>query len=90
MSTTTIRIPAASHATLQELALEQGRTLGQVVNDAIERYAREQFLNGLNEDYARLQADPAAWAEWQAELISLEGTLLDGLADDPARSTPRG
>ncbi len=79
----TIRIPASSHSALQELAREQGRTIGQVVNDAIERYARDQFLEGLNEDYARLRANPAAWAEWQEALTSLEGTLLDGLEDAP-------
>lgn len=83
MGTTTIRIPAASHATLRQLADDEGRTIGQVVNDAIDRYAREQFLEGLNRDYARLQADPVAWNDWQAELTSLDGTLLDGLEDDP-------
>lgn len=83
MGTTTIRLGPASHATLEQLAREQGRTIDQVVDDAIDRYAREQFLAGLNEDYARLRADPAAWAGWQAELSSLEGTLLDGLEGDP-------
>jgi predicted transcriptional regulator len=83
MSTVTIRIADETHATLRQLAREQGRTIAQVANEAIDQYAREQFLAGLNEDYARLQADPAAWADWQAELKSLEGTLMDGLEDDP-------
>ncbi len=83
MGNTTIRIPDATHAALQQLAREQGRTIGQVVTDAVDHYARAQFLAGLNEDYARLRADPAAWADWQAELSSLDGTLLDGIADDP-------
>ncbi len=83
MATTTIRISSATHATLQRLAAEEGQTIGQVADAAIGRYEREQFLTALNEDYARLAADPIAWADWQAELKSLEGTLMDGLEDDP-------
>ena len=83
MTTTTIRVPEGVHGTLQRLAREQGRTIGQIVADAIDHYARERFLAGLNEDYARLRADPVTWADWRTELKSLDGTLLDGLADDP-------
>ena len=60
----------------------EDRPIGRVVVDAVDRYAREQFLAGLNEDYARLRGEPGAWSDWQAELAGLDGTLLDGLADD--------
>jgi hypothetical protein len=83
LGTVTIRIADETHSALRQLAHEQGRTISQVATEAIDQYAREQFLAGLNEDYARLQADPAAWADWQAELKSFEGTLLDGLEGDP-------
>jgi hypothetical protein len=65
------------------LAREQGRTTTQVAAAAIDLYVRDQFFLGLNEDYARLQADPAARADGRAEVMSLEGTLLDGREDDP-------
>lgn len=44
---------------------------------------RKQFFDELNEGFARLKADPEAWADWQAELKSMEGTLMDGFEDDP-------
>ena len=83
MGTVSIRIAGEIHATLRQLAREQGRTLAQVATEAIHCYAREQFLVGLNDDYARFQTDPAAWASWQAELRELERTLMDGLEGDP-------
>ena len=83
MDTITIQIADETHATLRQLAREQGRTLAQLATEVIDRYAREQFLVGLNADYARIQADPAAWADWLAEIEGLDGTLLDGLEGDP-------
>ena len=88
MDTITIRITDETHATLRQLAHEQGRTIAQLATQAIDRYAREQFLVGLNPDYARLQADPAAWADRLAEIESLEGTLMDGLEGDPWKIQP--
>ena len=79
MPTITIRVSREIHTTLWRLTKEQRRSIGQVATEAIDRYAREQFLAGLNEDYARLPLDPVAWADWQSELASLEGTLLDGI-----------
>jgi hypothetical protein len=38
-------------------------------------------LTGLNEDFATLQRNEAAWAEELAERESWEGTLADGLED---------
>ena len=82
-TTTTIRIPTASRATLQRLADGQGRPISQVAAEAIDHYDRERALAELNAAYATLREDPVAWADWQAELGSLEGTLADGLKDDP-------
>lgn len=44
---------------------------------------REQFFQELNEQVATTQRDdPASWAAELAERRILEGTLLDGLADE--------
>ncbi|HET8524148.1 MAG TPA: hypothetical protein VFL82_13015 [Thermomicrobiales bacterium] len=55
----------------------------RVLEELIERERRKTFLEGLNADFARLKANPRGWAEYQAELRSMEGTLMDGLEDDP-------
>ena len=83
MASTTIRVSGETYAVLQRLARDHHRTIGDVVAEAVDRYQREQALATLNAAYARLAANPAASADWQAELRSLDGTLLDGLADDP-------
>lgn len=83
MASTTIRVSADTYAAVRRLAGDDDRTIGQVVAEAVDRYDREQALAALNAAYACIEANPHASAAWQAELNSLEGTLLDGLADDP-------
>lgn len=83
MPTVTIRIPPTAHARAQRLAAVAGRSLGEVVDVALAHYERERMLAAYNEAMNRLQADPAAWADWQAEVESLEGTMADGLDDWP-------
>lgn len=83
MASTTIRIPSDIYAMLRRLAEHGDQTVGQVVAEAVGRYDRERALADLNAAYARIAADPEASAEWQAELRDVEGTLLDGVADDP-------
>jgi hypothetical protein len=42
----------------------------------------QAFLEGLNEDFARLRADPEAWEEELAERRLFDGALADGLDED--------
>lgn len=79
----TVKIPTASHAALAGLAAEQDRPMGEILADLIERERRRRLFDQADAAYVRLQADPEAWAEYQAELRSMEGTLMDGLKDDP-------
>ena len=83
MATATVKIPTNSHATLTRLAAEQQRSMGEILTDLIERERRRLFLEGANCDFARLRANPEAWADYRAEHQSMEGTLMDGLTDDP-------
>lgn len=83
MASTTIRSPNDTHAVLRRLAQDHTRTVGQIVAEAVDRYDRERALTALNTADARISADPRAAANWQVELRSLNGTLSDGLADDP-------
>ena len=83
MASVTVKVPAAAHETLAAMAADDRRPMGEVLAELIERERRRRFLEAANADYARLQADPDAWADYQAELASMEGTLMDGLEDDP-------
>lgn len=42
----------------------------------------EQFWREMREGYERLRADPAAWADYQAEAAVFEGGSLDGLENE--------
>jgi hypothetical protein len=50
--------------------------------DSAEEARRKQFMEALNAEYAELQKDPEAWADYQAELKLWDVTLMDGLDKD--------
>jgi predicted DNA-binding protein len=83
MSTTTespnIRISAKSKATLRELAKSEGKAMQTVLDEALEQYRRDKFLDQVNEAYSRMRANPKAWKDELAERQLWEGTLMDGL-----------
>ena len=83
MSTITVKVPRTAHAILVDFATSDQRPMGAVLAEIIERERRRRLFDKADAAYARLQADPIAWADYQAELKSLEGTLMDGLEDDP-------
>ncbi len=53
-----------------------------VLDDAIEYYQRDKFLNEANAAYARLKADPKAWSEELEARRASAGTLMDGIEDE--------
>ncbi|MGH2351621.1 MAG: toxin-antitoxin system protein [Chloroflexota bacterium] len=72
-----------THEKLRSLADEDSLSIQEVLDRAVEWYRRHVFLEKANEEYARLRADPQAWEEELAERRLLEGTLMDGLEDEP-------
>jgi hypothetical protein len=65
--TTTVRVRRPDAERLQALARRRQTTVIEVVHDALDALERHEFLRGLNEDYRRLQADPARWQAYLAE-----------------------
>jgi hypothetical protein len=64
---------------LRLLATETGKTMAQIVEEAIESYRRSRFWAEYNAAYAALRADPAAWEDYQREIKAWDATLADGL-----------
>lgn len=83
MVSTNVKLPLPAHGHLAKFAREDRRPMSEILAELIEQERRRRFLEGANEDFARLRADPAAWADYQAELRSMDGTLMDGLETDP-------
>lgn len=78
-SSTLVRLNRNMYEVLQQLAHEEETSMQDVLSRAIESYRRERFFERAREAFATLQADPEAWAQYQAEQVELEGTLMDGI-----------
>lgn len=81
MSSATVRISLATREKLRTLADQSGESMNAILEQAIEAYRRQWFLEQANEAYAALRNDPEAWREEQQEREIWETTLEDGLED---------
>lgn len=82
-ATTTIRVPTTTHERLQTIANQESRSIGRLIEAMLDDYEEREFFTRLGEDFARLQSDPEAWADYQAEMRLWDATLMDGLDDEP-------
>ena len=80
--TTTIRISCSSHEILKEESVASGRSMQAVLEDAIEHYRRQRFVQDVNAAYAQVREDERAWGEIVEEREAWEGTAVDGLDDE--------
>lgn len=82
MNNTTIEISANSHATLQQLAREEGLSLQALLDKALRLYRRQAFLNNVNKAYATLRQDSVAWEGVREEREAWDTTVEDGLQEN--------
>lgn len=80
--TTTIRISTSSHEILKEESATSGRSMQAVLEDAIEHYRRQRFVQEVNAAYSRVREDALAWGEIVEERNAWEGSVGDGLDDE--------
>jgi predicted DNA-binding protein len=73
-----IRITPHSKAVLRTLAKQAGKPMQAVLDEAVEHYQREKFLDQVNAAYSSLKNDPKAWKEELAERALWDRTLADG------------
>jgi hypothetical protein len=76
---TTVRIREDTHETLQDLKRQTGEPMPDLVARAVDQFYRSLLIAETNCGYAELQQDADAWADEQAELAVLEGSLSDGV-----------
>ena len=67
---------------LRQLAEEEQQSMQAILDRALERYRRENFLRAANADFEALRCDPKAWKEELRERELWEQTLADGLAKE--------
>jgi len=79
---TTVRVEDDLAVTLRDLAKEERRPIGQVIEDAVAQYQQEKFWREVEASLERLQADPVARQGYQDEIGVFEGASMDGLEDE--------
>jgi hypothetical protein len=77
-----IRISPRSKAVLRTLAKQEGKPMQAVLDEAIEHYQRDKFLDEVNAAFANLRSDPKAWKEERAERALWDETLGDGIENE--------
>lgn len=78
MPSTTVRIRIGTKKTLQQLAAQTGLKTQKILDDAIEVYRRQLFLDQANAAFAALRADSDEWKTEREERRAWENTLSDG------------
>lgn len=77
MATTTIRVDTDTHARLQALSRESGRSLIDTIRDATEALVRQRFAHQVAAELGELRADEDSWKAYLAEAEST--SVADGV-----------
>jgi predicted transcriptional regulator len=83
MSTTSIRVEKITHDRLARLARAQGRSMTQIVGEAIAKYEEDLFWQKARDGYERMNADPEDRAAYDAGMALWDTALGVGLEDVP-------
>lgn len=75
MKTSPVRVKAKTHSLLKQMAQHQRRPIPDVLDDAVERYRREQLFEAADAAYRR------AGTKKDLELEGWENALADGLTE---------
>lgn len=75
----TVRISDHSRSLLGKLATENGSTMTDILDAALENYRRLRFLDQANRSYAALAEDSGNAKLFRDELAAFDPALEDGL-----------
>ena len=79
MQSYTIKISSTSYNILKQIAARSGESIEALLDQAIEQYRRQKFLEAANQAYAALRNNPEEWAVEMEEREAWDVTLADGL-----------
>ena len=78
MATTTIRVTSESRDKVRILSEKTGLKQQEVIDQAVEAFRRQVFLDAANSAFADLKGDESAWKAEQAERQEWDSTLDHG------------
>jgi len=76
---TTIKVSTETRDRLKRLADADQTTMDAELAMALDKVEEARFWQGVQDDYARLQADPEQWSAYVSELAEWDRTVSDGL-----------
>ncbi len=78
MASETVRIKPETHSKLRSLSNVSGRSMPELLEQAIETLRRQMFLDSADSAYSALQQDPKQWKAELQERAIWDATLADG------------
>jgi predicted transcriptional regulator len=82
MATTTIRVTSESRDKVRILSEQTGLKQQEVIDQAVEAFRRQVFLDAANSAFANLNSNEARVTAEHAERQEWDDTLNDGLRDE--------
>ena len=77
-----IRVDEKTRERLRALSKSTGRTMTEILSDAVEAYRRHLILAKTNAAFARINSSPAEKASLDKERKLWDRTLRDGLDEE--------
>jgi hypothetical protein len=77
-----VRVSPKSQLILRNLAKAKGKPIQTILDEAIDHYQRESFLDETNAAFVKLREDREQWEQELAERRLWEAALLDGLDEE--------
>lgn len=81
MATDTVRIKAETHAKLRDIAKSSGKSMPEVLDEAVEVLRRARLLEDTSRAFESLRSDAKAWRMELAEREAWATTLNDDLTE---------
>ncbi len=83
MVSVTVRVSSETQERIRRISENQHRSVSEIIAAAIDSYEDTLFWDAYDRSTAELRADPEAWAAYKKDMAAFDGTLQDGLKDDP-------
>jgi hypothetical protein len=77
-----VRVSENTHEMLRSLSTKEGKSMQDIIDQAVEDYRRKAFLEGLSDDYRLLRENPEVWKEHEEEMTLWDNALEDGLNNE--------
>lgn len=81
---TSIRVSQETHEKLKELAANEHQALGDMIDRLMDTYQQQAFRRAVHESFRGLREDPAEREAYLIDMAAWDGTLMDGLEDEPS------